>query len=266
VNGWLAAVRAESLRLSRPLRLALLPAAALLAFLYASGLGIAAENGVLGSKSGFWLAASSSSGIALTCALLGALLAAIAVGGDLASGVARVALCTPVSRGQWMAGRITTLAVGMALVYAFAALGALAAAAARFGLHGAFEGDYEIASAGFLTGQLLISWAVCLCALACAVALGALAGSVVGRAGGAVAVVALLGAGLTALGRWSRAESYLPGTYLSRGLDRVAQLGQGIAGAHASDGALLALAVCAAWTAAAGLLAALALSRRDILT
>jgi hypothetical protein len=266
MTGLFWAARAEWLRLARPGRAWLLPLASVLSALYAWALSGAADSGMLGARSGFYIAAAATSGVAITCALVGALFASAAVGGDLSHGVARTALSRPVSRAAWMTGRILTLCAALGLLLVFAAAGPLAVGAARYGLTGAFEGDYEIASAGFLAGQWAVAVALSMAGLCCAVALGALMGCLWGRAGAAVVAVAVCGAGLAALSRWPRAERLVPLTYLSSAQDRVAQLSKGISGPHASDGAFAAAAVCVVWLAAASAVAAAALHRRDVLT
>jgi ABC-type transport system involved in multi-copper enzyme maturation permease subunit len=266
MNGALAAARAEWLRLTSSRRVLALPVAAALGAFYAWALGAAADNGVLGSRSGFYVVAAASSGIAVTCALVGALVAASAVAGDIANGVARTALCRPVSRSAWLAGRTGTLFVGMAALFVSAGAGALLSGAFRYGLHGAFEGDYAIATAGFLAKELAVAAALSLCAQAAAVSLGALMGALLGRVGAAVVAVALGGAALTALSRWPKAEPLLPVGFLTGALDRVAQLSQGIASAHAGEGGLRSVSTSVAWAVGALLLSAVAVQRRDILT
>jgi ABC-type transport system involved in multi-copper enzyme maturation permease subunit len=266
MSGFWWAVRAEWLRLARPARALALPAAAGLAALYAWGLSAAADSGVLGAKSGFYVAAAASSGVAMTCALVGALFASATVGSDLSHGVARSALTRPVSRGAWMTARIATLCASLCALLICASVGPLLVGAARYGLTGAFEGDYQIASAGFLAGQWAIALALSLAGLCCAVALGGLMGCLFGRAGAAVVAAAVCGAALAALSRWPRAERLVPLTYLTSAHDRVAQLSQGISAPHAGDGAMTGILVCLVWLAAASALAALALRRRDVLT
>jgi ABC-type transport system involved in multi-copper enzyme maturation permease subunit len=243
-----------------------LPLAAVLAGLYAWGLSAAAESGVMGARSGFYVAAAASSGVALTCALVGVLFASATVGGDLSHGVARSALTRPVSRAAWMTGRIATLCLSLCMLLVCASIGPLVVGAVRFGLSGAYEGDYQIASAGFLAGQWAIATALSLAGLCCAVAIGGLMGCLFGRAGAAVVAAAVSGAALAALSRWPRAERLVPLTYLTSAHDRVAQLSQGISAPHAGDGALTGVAVCAVWLAGASALAAFALRRRDVLT
>jgi ABC-type transport system involved in multi-copper enzyme maturation permease subunit len=266
MNGWWWAVRAEWLRLARPGRALALPVAAVLAGLYAWGLSAAADSGVLGARSGFYVAAAASSGVAMTCALVGALFASATVGGDLSHGVARTALTRPVSRAAWMTGRIATLCASLCVILIFASLGPLAVGAVRYGLTGAYEGDYQIASASFLAGQWAIALAFSLAGLCCAVAIGGLMGCLFGRAGAAVVAAAVSGAALVALSRWPKMERLVPLTYLTSAHDRVAQLSQGISSPHAGDGALTAATVCLVWLVGASALAALALRRRDVLT
>ena len=102
---WAGAFRAEWLRLSTGRAPWLLPLAAALGAAYAWGLGVAAERGLFGAPTGFYLAAAGATGAGITCAAVGGLLAASAVGGDFASGVARTALCRPVGRGAWLGAR-----------------------------------------------------------------------------------------------------------------------------------------------------------------
>ena len=260
------AFRAELLRLTQPRRRLLVPLAAVLGAGYTWAFGAAAASGLLGSPTGFYIAAGASGGVVLTCALVGALLSASGVGGDLASGIARTALCRPVSRASWIAGRILALCLTVTALYLSAELGALIAGAARYGLHGAADGTYEIATAGFLAAQLGTSVALSALALCAFVALGALAGVLAGRTGSAVIGVALAGAALTAVGRWPRIEQLLPLSHLTSALDRAAQLSQGLAAEHAGDGALKTLAVCLIWILGATLAAVVALDRRDILS
>src|SRR5271165_3326489 len=110
----------------------LLPLAALLAAAYATSLGVAAERGLFGARSGFYLAAAGATGAAITSAAVGALLAASAVGGDFASGVARTALCRPVGRTAWWTARLLALASAVGLAFSTACGGALLAGLSRF--------------------------------------------------------------------------------------------------------------------------------------
>jgi hypothetical protein len=229
-------------------------------------LSAAADSGALGSRSGFYIAASACSGIAITCALAGALLSAAAVAGDFAHGVARTALTRPLPRQAWMAGRVAALCASAVLIWTCAASGALAVGAFRFGLTAASEGSYEIASARFLAEQWLSAGALSLGALFCAIGWGALVGCAAGQTGSAVTGVALSGAALAALSRWSRAEPFVPLSYLSPPHERLAALAQGIAGAHASDGWPKALGVLLFWLVGTAVLAGWVLRRKDILT
>jgi hypothetical protein len=243
----LGAFRAEWLRLATPRSAWLLPLAALLAFAYAYSLGAAAERGLFGAPTGFYLAAAGATGSALTCAAVGALLAASAVGLDFASGVARTALCRPVGRAEWLLARLLTLTLGLQLVFLAACGGALLAGQLRFGLGAVTEGSYVLAAAGLLLLQLLAAVACCCVGLAVAVAAGGVLGMLWGRPAPAVASTAVLGAGLLALGRWPALAALLPTTFLTAGLDRVTQLSQGLATLYATDVAPRALGVFCLW-------------------
>jgi hypothetical protein len=265
MRGLLRALHAEWYRQGRRAVL-LLPLAVLLGSGYAWALGVAVGSGVMGARSGFYLAAAAISGAALTCAVVGALAAASGIGGDLASGLARTVLARPVDRGAWLAGRVLALAGGVGCLFACACLGALVAGLARFGLDAASEGDYIIAGRGFLAQQLLAAVGLSLLAQIAAVALGGAVGALVRRPSGAVLSSVLAGAALLALTRWPAAERLLPLGPLTAALDRVAQLAQGIAGPHAGDGAPLAVGICLLWLGAALAVGIVALRRGDIVT
>jgi hypothetical protein len=265
MTGVWRALRAEWYRQAGGRAVLLLPLAAALAAAYAWGLGVVADGGALGARSGFYLAAAASSGAALACGAVGALAAASGVGNDLASGLARTVLSRPLPRGAWLAGRLLALAGGVGCVFLSACLGALAAGLARFGLGGAAEGEYVIASPGLLTGQLLTAVGLSLCAQAAAVALGGALGALVRRPGGAVVACGLTGAALAALTQRPLLGRLLPIEAMTVPLDRVAQLAQGIATHHAGDGAPAALAVSALWLAAALALGVVVL-RGDVVT
>lgn len=243
----LRAYRAEWLRLATGRSLWLLPLAGLGAGAYAFSLGVAAERGLFGAPTGFYLAAAGATGAGITCAAVGALLAASAVGSDFSSGVARTALCRPVARSAWLGARLAALASGLALVFLAACLGALLAGQVRFGLGAVTEGSYVLASSGLLLGQLCVAVASCLLGQTVAVAAGGVLGMAWGRPGPAVASTAVLGAGLLALGRWPEVEPFLPTTFLTGGLDRVTQLAQGLATLHATDVAPRAVLVFGVW-------------------
>jgi ABC-type transport system involved in multi-copper enzyme maturation permease subunit len=260
------AARAEWLRLATPRAALFLPGAAVLGFGYAWALSLAVDKGILGARSGFYLAAAGAGGASLTCAAVGALRAATAVGGALASGVARTALTRGASRAAWIVGRIGALCAGVLLVFLAACLGALLAGLATFGLGAVMEGEYVIAPAGAIAGELLLALALAALAQCAAVALGALIGALLGRGAAAAVAVALFAAALVALSRFPAAEAAMPLASLTTALDRVARLGQGLAGHHATEGALAALAVCLAWLVGALGLSAAVLSRRDVLT
>jgi hypothetical protein len=265
VTGLPRTFRAEWFRLGRRAAL-LLPAAAVLGGGYAFGLAVAVQSGVLGARSGFYLAAAACSGAAMTCAVVGALAAASGVAADLAGGLTRTVLSRPVDRGAWVAGRVLALGAGVGCLFACACLGATAAGLLRFGLHGAIEGDYVISGAGFLGGQLAVAAAISFLGQLAAVALGGALGAALGRPGAAVLASALGGAALLALGRWPAADRLLPLAPVTAALDRVALLAQGIAAPRAADGALAALAVCLAWLVLGLALAVVALRRGDIVT
>ncbi len=266
MRGLLGAYRGEWLRLATGRSVWLLPLSAVLAGAYALSLGVAAERGLFGTPNGFYLAAAGATGAAITAAAVGALFAASAVGTDFASGVARTALCRPVGRTAWWTARLLALASALALAYLAGALGALMAGWARFGLTVATEGSYLLASRGLLFTQLGVAVATSLLGLAVAVAVGGLWGMGLGRPGPAVAATALLGAVVLALGRWPRLEPLLATTSLTAGLDRVAQLSQGLASRHATDVAPRALLVFLARLVGALGTGALVLGRKDIST
>jgi ABC-type transport system involved in multi-copper enzyme maturation permease subunit len=262
--GW--ALRAEWLRLLGPRVLLLAPLAALLAAGYAWVLGATVEAGVLGAPSGFYLAGAASSAAAMTCAVVGALAASSGVGGDFSSGLVRTVLTRPVSRTVWIVARLLALGAGMSCVFLSACAGALLAGLLRFGASGSSEGDYVIASAGFLGAQLGAAVALSLLAQLTAVALGGAIGAIVRRPGSAVVVTVLGAAVLLTLGRWRPLEPLLPLWPLTTGLDRVAQLAQGIAGHHVGQGAVTAAIACALWLLAACFVAAKVIERGDIVT
>jgi ABC-type transport system involved in multi-copper enzyme maturation permease subunit len=243
----LGAFRAEWLRLATRRAAWLLPLGALFAFAYAYSLGAAAERGLFGAPTGFYLAATGATGAALTCAAVGALLSASALGQDFASGVARTALCRPVGRATWLVARLSALTLGLLSVFLAACGGALLAGQLRFGLSAVTEGSYVLASAGLLLLQLGAAVASCFLGLAVAVAAGGVLGMLWGRPGPAVASTAVLGAGLLALGRWPKLAEVLPTTFLTAGLDRVTQLSQGLATLYATDVAPRALGVFSGW-------------------
>jgi len=258
------AFRAEWLRLATWRSAWLLPLGALLAGAYAYSLGAAAERGLFGAPTGYYLAAAGATGAALTCAAVGALLAASAVGVDFASGVARTALCRPVGRATWLLARLLVLAVGLNLVFLAACGGALLAGQLRFGLGAVTEGSYVLASAGLLFLQLSAAVASCFLGLAVAVAAGGVLGMLWGRPGPAVASTAVLGAGFLALGRWPALAAVLPTTFLTAGLDRVTQLSQGLATLYATDVAPRALGVFCVWLAVCLGLGLPLLQRKDV--
>jgi ABC-type transport system involved in multi-copper enzyme maturation permease subunit len=260
----LGAYRAEWLRLATPRSLWLLPLAGALACAYALSLGVAAERGLFGAPTGFYLAAAGATGAGITCAAVGALLAASAVGSDFASGVARTALCRPVARAAWLGARLLALASGLALVFLAACTGALLAGQARFGLGAVSEGSYVLAPAGLLLAQLGVGIATCMLGQTVAVAAGGVLGMAFGRSGPAVACTAVLGAGLLALQRWPEVEPLLPTTFLTAGLDRVTQLAQGLATLHASDVAPRAVLVFLVWLLALLAIGMPLLSAKDI--
>gem|GEM_PF-5904703 len=264
MKGLLGAYRAEWLRLATGRSVWLLPLAAVLAAAYATSLGVAADRGLFGAPNGFYLAAAGATGAAITSAAVGALLAASAVGADFASGVARTALCRPVRRTAWWAARLLALSSGLGLALLAACLGALLAGYLRFGLDAATEGSYVLAARGLLLREFAVAVALCLLGQGVAVAAGGLLGLASGRPGPAVASTALLGAGLLALGRWPALEPWLPTTFLTTGLDRVAQLAQGLASLHATDVAPRALLVFALWLGGVLAAGALVLGRKDI--
>jgi ABC-type transport system involved in multi-copper enzyme maturation permease subunit len=259
-----SAFRAEWLRLATPRSAWLLPLAALFAFGYAYSLGAAAERGLFGAPTGFYLAAAGATGAALTCAAVGALLSASAVGLDFASGVARTALCRPVGRATWLVARLLALTAGLLLLFLAACGGALLAGQLRFGLGAVTEGSYVLAASGLLFLQLCAAVATCSLGLAVAVAAGGVLGMLWGRPGPAVASTAVLGAGLLALGRWPELASMLPTTFLTAGLDRVTQLSQGLATLYATDVAPRALEVFAGWLALCLLVGLPLLQRKDV--
>ena len=266
MSGLGRAWRAEWLRLTGGRAALLLPLAALLAAAYALALGVAVSGGVMGARSGFYLGALACSGAALTSAVVGALYAASGVAGDQASGLLRTVLCRPVDRGAWLAGRLAAMAAGQACLFVSACAGALAVAFARFGAAGASEGGYVMASAGFLSGQLLVGLGLSLLAQMAAVCAGGAVGALVGRPAGAAVTATLLGAVLSALTRWPSAERFLPLSTITTPLDRVAELAQGIAAHAASDGALAMVIVSGAWLCLAVLIGAMALNRTDVVT
>ena len=267
IAGAWRALRAEWLRLRRRrAALVLPPVAAVAGAGYSWALGMAVEAEVMGARSGLYLAAAASSGAALTCAVVGALAGAGGVGGDLGSGLGRTVLSQPIDRGGWLAGRVLALGAAMSVLFLCACLGALGAGWLRFGAGRLVEDGQVIAAPGFLARQLAAAVALSLLAQLAAVAVGAALGALVRRASGATVATALAGAALAALARWPRAEPWLPLGTVTAGLDRVAQLAQGIAASHAGDGALRAVLVCLVWTALALAGGALALSRRDIST
>ena len=258
------AYRAEWLRLATPRSLWLMPLAAVLAGAYALSLGVAAERGLFGAPTGFYLAAAGATGAGITCAAVGALLAATSMGSDFASGVARSALCRPVGRAAWLLARLAALASGVALLFLACCLGALLAGEARFGLGAVMEGSYVLAPAGLLAGQLGVAVATSMVGQTVAVAAGGVLGMALGRPGPAVAATAVLGAGLLALGRWPSVEPLLPTTFLTAGLDRVSQLSQGLSTMHPTDVAPRAVLVFLLWLAALLALGVVLLQRKDI--
>jgi ABC-2 type transport system permease protein len=266
VRAWLRVFRAEWLRVATGRTVWLLPLAAGLGAAYAWGLGVAADRGLFGAPTGFYLAAAGAIGAGITCAAVGGLLAASAVGGDFASGVARTALCRPVSRSAWLGARIAALAGGVKLVFLAACLGALASGQLRFGLGAVKEGGYVLAAPGFLLGQLAVGVVVCIIGQVLAVCLGAMFGMLWGRSAPAVVSMAVLGAGLLALERWPELEALLPTTFLTAALDRVAQLAQGLATLHATDVAPRALGVFAGWLVATLVVGLPVLERKDIVS
>jgi hypothetical protein len=261
---WLRPLRAEALRLSTGRLPWTLPLAAALGGAYAAGLGAAAERGLFGAPTGFYLAAATASGAAVTCTAVGALLAASAVGGDFASGVARTALSRPVGRTAWLLSRLAALWAAVALLDLAACTGAAAWGALRFGLFAVAESGYVLATRELLLGQLVVGVAVSVLGTGVAVCLGGLLGALWGRPGPAVVCTVLLGAVLLALGRWPEVEPYLPSSVLTAALDRVSQLAQGLATLHATDVAPRALGVFAAWVAVALAVALPWLERKDV--
>lgn len=247
MRGFLGAYRAEWLRLATARSVWLLPLAALAGLAYAYSLGVAAERGLFGAPTGFYLAAGGATGAAMTCAAVGALLAASSVGSDFASGVARTALCRPLSRASWFGARLLALATGLMLVLLAACGGTLLAGQLRFGLGAVREGSYVLAPASLLLVQLCAAVASCLLGQTVSVAAGGVLGMVWGRPGPAVASTAVAGAGLLAFGRWPEVAAFLPTTFLTAGLDRVTQLSQGLATLYATDVAPRALSVFAGW-------------------
>jgi hypothetical protein len=266
MSGLSRAIRAEWLRLASGRAVWLLPLAALLAAGYALGLAAAVGSGLLGAPSGFYLAAAACSGAALTSAAIGALHAAGAVAGDQASGLLRTVLCRPVDRGAWLTGRLAALAIGQCLIFLSAAAGALAVGLLRFGAGPTSDGGYVLAGSGFLAGQLAAAIALSLLAQVAAVVLGGVVGIVVGRPGGAVVAAGLLAAALLALTRWPKAGNLLPLPTVTTGLDRVAELAQGIAAHRAGDGALQAALVCLLWLGLALAAGSAALTRTDVVS
>jgi ABC-type transport system involved in multi-copper enzyme maturation permease subunit len=266
VRGLLGAFRAEWLRVSTGRALLLLPLAFVLAAAYALSLGVAAERGLFGAPTGFYLAAAASTGAAITCAAVGALLSASAVGGDFASGVARTALVRPVGRAVWLLGRLLALNLGVAVLFLGCFLGALVAGWARFGLGDVQEAGYVLAPGSMLFGQLLMAVAISIVGQAVAVAAGGVLGMAFGRSGPAVAATAVLGAALVALGRWPEVEGLLPTTFLTAGLDRVSQLAQGLSTLHPTDVAPRALLVFALWLFGVLAMGAALLQRKDIVS
>jgi ABC-type transport system involved in multi-copper enzyme maturation permease subunit len=261
---FLRAFSAEWRRLATPRSLWLLPLAALAAGAYAYSLGAAAERGLFGAPTGFYLASSGATGAALTCAAVGALLAASLVGTDFATGVARTALCRPVGRGTWLLARLLALTGGLLSVFLTACLGALLAGQLRFGLGAVTEGSYVLASGGLLLAQLSAAVLTCMSGEAVAVVAGGVLGMLWGRPGPAVASTALLGAAFLALARWPALAALLPTTHLTAGLDRVTQLSQGLATLYATDVAPRALLVFIGWLALLLALGIPLLQRKDI--
>ncbi len=260
------ALQAEWFRLRSRRWPLLLAGSALAGGGYALALSLAVDSGLLGSRSGFYLAAAASSGAALTAAALGALAAASAVGGDRASGLLRTVFSRSLGRGAWLIGRVGTLAAGLGALFLCACLGALLAGLARFGLHGAVEGDYVIAGAGALAGQLLVATALSLLAQSAAVAAGAGLGAAIGRSGLAVVAAGLLAAALLTLDRWKSLAPLLPIGAVTDPFDRLAQQAQGLAGRPVAEGALASVLVCLVWLGGALGLGAYALGRGDIVT
>jgi ABC-type transport system involved in multi-copper enzyme maturation permease subunit len=266
MSGLHRALRAEWFRLRARRWPLALGGSALAGAGYALALSLAVESNLLGSRSGFYLAAAAGSGAALTAAAIGALVAATSIGGDRASGLLRTLFSRSIGRGAWLAGRVLTLTAGLAALFLAACLGALLAGLARFGLPAAIEGDYVIAGRGLLASQLLAAAGLSLLAQSAAVALGAGLGAVIGRSALAVVAAGLLAAVLLTLDRWKSIARLLPIGPVTDSFDRLAQLSQGIAGHPVGEGALGSAAVCLAWLVGALALGGWALGRGDIVT
>jgi hypothetical protein len=258
------AFAAEWLRLRTPRALLWPLFAAGAGALYAVGLSIAAEQRLLGGRSGYWVAAAALSGCQSAGALIAALYSASGLAADASSGLLRTALTRPLARRAWAAGRLGALALGVALLSTAAAAGALLVAQLRFGLDAATEGELVISSGAWLAGQLGLAFALSLGAQVAAAALGGALGLALGAAGPAVVATAAAGAGLAALSRWPAVERLLPSAWLSTGLDRVAQLALGLSVPAPSDSALEAAFNVLLWCAAGFALAAAAVERKDI--
>ncbi len=258
------AFAAEWLRLRTPRALLWPLFAAVAGALYALGLSIAAEQRVMGGRSGFWVAAAALSGCQGAGALIAALFAASGLASDTGGGLLRAALTRPVSRRAWVAGRLGALALGVLLLSLAATAGVLLVAQLRFGFAAATEGELVIASGAQLAGQLGLALGLSLLAQAAAVGLGGALGLALGAGGPAVVAAAVTGVGLAALSRWPAVERLLPSAWLSAGLDRVAQLALGLSVPPPSDSALPAALNVLCWCAASLALAAGVLERKDI--
>ena len=255
---------AEWLRLRTPRALLWPLSAGAAGALYALGLSIAAEQRVMGGRSGFWVAAAALSGCQGAGALLAALLAASGLASDTSGGLLRAALTRPLSRRAWVTGRLGALALGVLLLSLTATAGALLVAQLRFGFAAATEGELVIASGAQLSGQLALALCFSLLAQAAAAFLGGAIGLALGAGGSAVVATAVTGLGLAALSRWPAVERLLPTAWLSAGLDRVAQLALGLSVPAPSDSALAAAINVVCWCGAALALAAVVLERKDI--
>ena len=260
------AFRAEWLRLRTPRAVLALPLAGGLGALYAAGLCVAAEQKLLGGRSGFWALSAALSGLAVAGAALAALFAASSLAHDLQGGLLRTALTRPLARRDWVVGRLGSLCLGALACALCAALGAACVAGARFGFHAATEGEYVLASSGLLAGQLLLALCLSLIAQAAAVTLGGAVGLWLGSGGPAVVATATAAAACVALARWPAIERLLPIAQLSQAPDRVARLSLGLAGPGAADGLGLSLLSGAAWLLAGLALASIVLEKKDITT
>ena len=191
-------------------------------------LEFAARRNWMGVPSGYFVAASVISWMVNVTIILAVIITSFLISQEFALGTVKSTWVRPVTRGNWFAAKVATATISVTELFVMAAVIVITLAALRLGFTDLMEKGYTIHTSGSLTGRLLLTTGLTLCAMWAVTFFVAMIAVAFRHPGGAIAAGLGVGVAMMVLSAIPQIRPMLLITYTTLPMEQMVAMSKGL--------------------------------------